>query len=748
MPMNRFRHLWPRIIRVSFLLLFILVPLVLTPWNYELFEYNKMMLTYGLVTVILGAWIIGMISQDRIRIRHTALDIPLLFFAGTQLVSTVFSIDRHVSWLGYYSRFNGGMLSILTYLSLYWAFVNLIPDTKATDDSPEGTTEARSWFMRLIHTILITASGVAIYGVLEHFGIDKHLWVQDVQNRVFSTLGQPNWLAAYLLAVIPLAFALFAAGKRRIIWGGVSVLFFLTLLWTRSRSGLMAFLTIDACFWGMLYLVMRKRMQGFLPGAIRSGLILHLMFVLIVAVNGTYIPSVDRWITVEGWKQRIQHMGKTQSPAAADPAPTKATASATLIESGVTDSGEIRTYVWQGALNAWRQNTKTFLIGTGTETFAFAFYQSKPVAHNLTSEWDFLYNKAHNEYLNFLATTGILGLTSYILLLLAMGIGFLRTILIRTDAARPVSQGKKKPATASDDSGMQLESHALHIGLFAGWLSVLITNFFGFSVVVTQLVLYLYPAFLMLSDLTGTGANADTHRDRYFLFSLRWSPLQRRLISAAIVVVTILFVASTGVTWFSDKEFASGYHLARSGYLPQAYQALDRAIRLNPREPVFHDEQGNVLATLALASWKEQQATVSQELATRSVLENNTALAASPNNVNFWKSRTKIFYALSEIDPAFLSEAISALEKARTLSPSDPKIFYNLAILYGQSGASDMSVSLMKEAIRLKPNYKEGYMGYAVLLRELGKNEEANAILNRYLETVDPNDGEIRDLVQ
>lgn len=36
-----------RVIRWGFILLFALVPLLLTPWNYELFEYNKMM-TYAL----------------------------------------------------------------------------------------------------------------------------------------------------------------------------------------------------------------------------------------------------------------------------------------------------------------------------------------------------------------------------------------------------------------------------------------------------------------------------------------------------------------------------------------------------------------------------------------------------------------------------------------------------------------------------------------------------------------------------
>ncbi|MBF8303332.1 MAG: efflux transporter, family, subunit [Candidatus Dadabacteria bacterium] len=74
------------------------------------------------------------------------------------------------------------------------------------------------------------------------------------------------------------------------------------------------------------------------------------------------------------------------------------------------------------------------IFGTGVETFAYSYYQYRPVEHNNTSEWDFLYNKAHNEYLNYLATTGIVGFVSYISIIVMFlfwnvkRIGFLKTL--------------------------------------------------------------------------------------------------------------------------------------------------------------------------------------------------------------------------------------------------------------------------------------------------------------------------------
>ncbi|MCJ7740588.1 hypothetical protein MUP32_04720, partial [Candidatus Microgenomates bacterium] len=100
---DKINRISQNIIEKSFYLLFFLVPLVLTPYNFELFEYNKMMLTYGLTVVIIGAWLIKMVANRKIQIRRTPFEIPLLLFLISQIVSTVFSIDKHVSLFGYYS---------------------------------------------------------------------------------------------------------------------------------------------------------------------------------------------------------------------------------------------------------------------------------------------------------------------------------------------------------------------------------------------------------------------------------------------------------------------------------------------------------------------------------------------------------------------------------------------------------------------------------------------------------------------
>src|SRR3989339_981087 len=143
------------------------------------------------------------------------------------------------------------------------------------------------------------------------------------------------------------------------------------------------------------------------------------------------------------------------------------------IRVGGSDSMDIRKVVWQGAIELGQRYP---LFGPGVETFAYTYYWVRPAAHNLLSEWDFLYNKAHNEYLNFLATTGFFGLLTYLLLIFS---------IIRVIARSNATWLSWIPLAGKSHStnDLKTENRELKTPLLLGSLSILITNYFGFSVV-------------------------------------------------------------------------------------------------------------------------------------------------------------------------------------------------------------------------------------------------------------------------
>ena len=251
---------------MSFLfnLLFFFVPIVLYPYSHELFEFNKMVFVYALTVLISTAWAVRMILAKKIIFRRSLFDVPILLFLFSQLLSTAFSIDVRTSLLGYYSRFHGGFLSTLSYSLLFWAFVSNMDRAKT---------------LKAIRFLVFSGIIVSFYGVLQHFGIDKDVWVQDVQERVFSTLGQPNWLAAWLVALLPIAWAFYLSLRQKSKnfrpWLGVSALYVLTLAYTKSRSGLLGLAVAAAIFWGINLLYRLKERPKFL---IKNSLIFSVAF--------------------------------------------------------------------------------------------------------------------------------------------------------------------------------------------------------------------------------------------------------------------------------------------------------------------------------------------------------------------------------------------------------------------------------------------------------------------------------------
>jgi len=732
-----------RLIRLGFLLLFILIPLVLTPWNYELFEYNKMMTVYALTVLIVGCWIVKMVKERRIRVTKTPLDIPIILFFLSQFISSLFSLDAHISWLGYYSRFNGGMWSIVSYILLFYAFIsNLMPQKSNNSDAQVPVSKKHSLLSSvsilsaktapILKTALVSAVVIALYAIAQRLGVDKHIWVQDVQNRVFSTLGQPNWLAAYLVSLFPiaLAFTLGAQIRKRslgaILWGCVTSLFFIVLLFTRSRSGMLGFVVADLVFWGVLFLKVSEK-KSYIPKVAA----LHVLLFLAVFFIGSTIDSYDRYFTLQGWV-RILTKSKIETPAPVRP-------TGPMLEVGGTESSTIRKYVWQGATQAWRSSVKTILIGTGTETFAFAFYQYRPKEHNLTSEWDFLYNKAHNEYLNYLATTGILGLGTYILFLGASALVFINALktpsFIRNAATVRNNRQLSVETAGSTETGL------INTALLAGWSSVLVTNFFGFSVVIMQLILFLWPAIAYASSRTETSV-------RQYDKPLRFSEKTGKYIIIILCVIPLYLFYVLTKFWFADTLYAKGYRNNKSGQFAVALKPLEQAIRLNPKEPLYHDELGEVTGALALLALENRDATTAAALAKESLAQSDMALSISPKNVNFWKTRTKIYYSFSTFDPQFNQAAITALEQAQLLSPNDPKIHYNLAILYGRQPNNEKAIELLKLAIALKPNYRDAYYALSIFYKEVNQPELARMTLREYLDRVDPNDAEFHKTLE
>lgn len=738
------------IIEYSFYAILFLVPLVFSESTSELFEMNKMWLTWGFAIIIAVAWGSKIILTKKFHLQRTPLDIPIMIFLASQILATLFSLDPQVSWWGYYSRWNGGLLSTITYIFLYYAFVTNLE-------------------LKHVYRSLLVSLGAglltALWGFPAHFGydptclmfrgtLDTSCWTEAFKPtiRTFSTLGQPAWFAAYLALLIPIAIAFahmsLARGSKWKYWGffAIAVFMYINLNFANTRAGLIAFWIGNVIFWGLIFykhLLPRK----FLTQSVAYFTIAFLAsnFIFGGPLGPLYQYTLPAISTHNTSQQKTAETKTTSEPAAA-PAPAPAAEAAS--GGGITDSAVIRKYVWQGAIDAWKANP---IFGTGVETFAHAYYKYKPAGQNLTSEWDYLYNKAHNEYLNYLATTGIVGLGSYL--------AFIFLFLFLTGKWLVARHNENHTAQAAHHKHtVHNDPHLPVIGLLAGFITILITNFSGFSVVIMNVYLFLVPLFILI--IAGL---IKENNGFELVFSERTSrdasPMQ--YVGITILVIIGCYLSYQLIMYReADKAYALGNNLNKVGEFVQATPHLRKAVEAVPGEPVYKDELSINLATLASAM-QQQKDFASQAGPTR-----DTAIALSdqitsehPNNIPFLKNRVRVFYTLAQSDPAnqgqYLNAAALAISKAAEFSPNDARIQYNLGVLYGQTGNLEKGIAVLKRTIELKPDYKDAWVALGILYHTKATDKDGKVIdpaseqlaietYEHILKNIDPSDKQVK----
>lgn len=203
----------------------IALPSVFSIENADVFVMPKTVVALGLAAVLTPLlairWLLARWAIDDIRRRPLVW--AILAFVTLNLLATAFAVDREHALFGERLQMQGlaTMLAYVVYLVAAWTSVR--------------TSARRSV---LLWAVAVAAAVSAIYAVMQRIGIDP-LWDILVEGRVFSTFGQPNWLAAFFVSAIPLTLAL-CAGRRlvvQVLLVALALMEMAALAFTLSRGG-------------------------------------------------------------------------------------------------------------------------------------------------------------------------------------------------------------------------------------------------------------------------------------------------------------------------------------------------------------------------------------------------------------------------------------------------------------------------------------------------------------------------------
>lgn len=387
-----FRHLRPDLaLRLVAMTGVFVVPLVFYIRAYEAFNMPK-----GVALIVLGSAALFLLAARKERLKTRALIPSLLFMACCALSairSPLISASLERMWE------IGAILILL-----------LAAETEAVPKR------------RLLALAVFTHFIVTLYGAFQYMDMDFINWTAFGPKRVYSTMGNPNFLAAQTSLLFPLAFCLIFGVKSfgtRILLGAVVFFALPSLLYTQTRGAILAFAaSCLAMLWASNRAFARLRFRHFAAWTAGGAAILAVLL-LILPTGRLFVERFKEFadpVRSPSMQTRLFY-GYSGWLMGTDYRRAGASSPIAFLGSGI------------GAFH---------LAGARTQGLAMDIWQKRwPLASEQTSPHLELY--AHNDYIHVFAEVGVLGLGVYLWILSCLLFGSWKA-LSRLDPDRPYAR--------------------------------------------------------------------------------------------------------------------------------------------------------------------------------------------------------------------------------------------------------------------------------------------------------------------
>lgn len=644
-----------KIIKAGLIVLFFLLPLVFQPFLSDPFALPKATILRIMTLLIFAVWLTKVLREGKINWQKTPLNSPIIMFLSICGLSMLFSVSPRLSFWGMHGFYFEGFLSFLCYAMIYFIAVNYVTDKS-----------------RILKTLLIATVIVSVYALMQATGITFFVWRgTQPYPRVWSTFGNPNFLGPYLIMVIPmyLIFLIKAETvKTKLRYSLFTLLSLLALIFTYSRA---AWLGMAVGITVFTLMVDKKQLKA------------NLFFIIGIIIFSTVLTSIYPRLYL-----RPEERSTTMKPIV-----ERAVSTVDLKEPGVT-----------ARLSAWETTIKMALkrpiLGFGLDTLGVSFRRFMSKDYEKLAGRFSTAGYAHNEFLQYVATMGVVGLAAYLFLLFTF-FGML------------IKASRKK------------EKNLLASGLTAACVALLVNNQFGFSTIVPATLLWFF---------FGLGVNLSGGEKREFHFSL---PVTTKyLIRSAVSVVT-------GLLCLFCLRFLVASRFDRLAQDSQADRNWEQAIVLQEKSVKFSPFEGSYRMHLAKiyqemignAKTVEEK----EKFFRKSRDEYQKEIAAYPYHaLAFNGLGVTYIYANAFLNKKTSSEAIRSFEKAIEFDPYFIEAYSNLAAVIYQQGEVKKAIELYEKTIELHPEVAISYYN----LGNLYAQEEDYSQAIRYWQKtlrVDPN---------
>jgi len=735
--------MYNKIIKWSIYLLVFLLPLFFLPFSFEAFEFNKQYLLFFLVSLAFLAWLAKMILVDKeIKFKRSPLDLFVLAFLFVAILSAIFSVDKNSSLFGFYGRFSDGLIGLLSLGAFYFLITNNVGGDKGIIKDVKG----------LLRVFLGSAFFVILFSYFSIFGVwvgidnilGEKISLPPIMLQTFfnPTAGSMEGLAVFLAAVLVFLIGRILVSDEKekkidkIINYFLLMAILILLVVIDFNPGWLVILLSLALF---LFFVLWKRI--FKEDI--NKLLLPILFIFLSAAFLFVNTSDIQRVVLRYYLPQQQVLGQGES--------------------------------WHVALKTATENVKSGFLGSGLGTFHYGFAKFKPADFNQNMLWQIRFDRSGSQIAEILGTMGFLGLLSYLALIgmfllisylflqkdksgipllmafLALLVGqfvfyqntvlafafWLVLALSVVNWQRPI---KEKIISFKDFPELSLVFSVLFIILV---LVFLIMYFFAIK-------FYLADAHYRSYFETGEGqklgkaVNLNPFQSQYKVVIAR-DYLNRAIAEGQkpaeqiddVVLSNNIYLAITYakggvigenvikgavelspnrvVAWETLGMIYRNIHGIAVGALEWGIKSFEKAISLEPTNPVLHTELGK----LYLVSNDKDRAKT----------EFNKAKELKSDYID-----ASIQLALVYERENNAGEAIKQMEGLVASYPNNIEVIFQLGRLYLNNNRTDEAISQFEKAIELFPNHSNSLYSLGLAYQIKGQKEEAIAKFEKVLE--------------
>jgi len=665
------------------------LPLFFLPWTFEWFEFNKFFLLLLIVPVIAILFFIKLTRvSGKIILKNFPLDIPVLIFLLTFLLSAIFSLDKFSSFFGYYGRFSDSFIALFLLIIFYFIVVNVFSDKNKFDSG-----HIFSCLKLLVYSyglVLLTAwfSFFGLWNFISGTG-----FIQDSFSFISGSL---EILASYSVVIIILITGILIMNykdgcvyiKLKIyqLWLFKIILFlaliFLALVdfytaWVCLLLAGLMFLSINfiPVFSFHFRLVNIFKKDFFLP-------------IILIIVSGVFLffPT--------GHKVNLDNMvlGKELPQ---------------TVELDYENTVSI----------SFKSLKDNFVFGSGPGTFANIFSLYRDKEYNNSEFWQFRFDKGYSYVFEIIGTLGILGILSYLLVISSFF--YLIYIVI------------KKYFYEFDLRENKTEN-----------------NFFGLIlIIIICLIILILLQFLYLNSLSLLFLfftllallMAAVHNSKLLIFSERNINLNtgeeiKNRRQGGVDKLFLICLILLCIFWVVVAGYGTKYWLADFYAKNNNEESLIKAINFNPHRYNYKISLAKSYLNKIKAEMMKPVNFRDNNLIKQS-LENSIRLAQvaadnNPNSVMCQETLGMIYRDIGPLTRGSEPGAIQAFAQAVQLEPTNPVLLTELGKAYLMAALLDKAKQSLDQALIMKPDYNEAKFWLAKVYMKGDQTKEALLILS------------------